>query len=62
MHTQPWWENRGKIMARFHVTFVFERADITTAEDALSYARELANEEMLNTGELVEAHDAEIID
>jgi hypothetical protein len=49
-------------MARFHVTFVFERADITTAEDALSYARELANEEMLNTGELVEAHDAEIID
>ena len=48
-------------MARFQVTFSFERADVNTQEEALAYARELAAEEMLTTGETVEIVEAEIV-
>jgi hypothetical protein len=48
-------------MARFQVTFSFEREDVNTAEEALDYAKELAGDEMDRTGEPVEVVEVEIV-
>lgn len=48
-------------MARFQATFVFEREDVTTQGEALDYAQELASDEMMQSGELVEVVEVEII-
>lgn len=48
-------------MARFQVTFAFEREDVATWGEALAYAQELAADEMMQSGELVEVVEAEII-